>query len=155
MGRSQPAVAVVARRRPCYTCVMSTDVQELLNTALRLPERDRAELAASLMESLDEAFDTGAQADRRPVIIPSQTLEPRPCAMVRQILAVVQKEDGVFVASFVDANINGSGESQLDAVEMLKDMVASTFRLLSKKEDVLGEAAQRQLAVLRQFIQAR
>ena len=60
--------------------------------------------------------------------------------MVRQILAVVQKEDGVFVASFVDANINGSGESQLDAVEMLKDMVASTFRLLSKKEDVLGEA---------------
>ncbi len=112
---------------------MSTDVQELLNTALRLPERDRAELAASLMESLDEAFDTGAQADRRPVIIPIQTLEPRPCAMVRQILAVVQKEDGVFVASFVDANINGSGESQLDAVEMLKDMVASTFRLLSKK----------------------
>ena len=37
---------------------MSTDVQELLNTALRLPERDCAELAASLMESLDEAFDT-------------------------------------------------------------------------------------------------
>ena len=62
--------------------------------------------------------------------------------MVRPILAVVQKEDGVFVASFVDANINASGESQLDAVEMLQNMVASTFRLLSKKyKDVLGEAA--------------
>ena len=41
---------------------MSTDVQELLNTALRLPDKDRAELAASLIESLDQPFDADAQA---------------------------------------------------------------------------------------------
>jgi putative addiction module component (TIGR02574 family) len=40
---------------------MSTDVQELLNTALRLPDKDRAELAASLIESLDQPFDPDAQ----------------------------------------------------------------------------------------------
>ena len=37
-------------------------VQELLSTALRLPDKDRAELAASLIESLDQPFDADAQA---------------------------------------------------------------------------------------------
>jgi putative addiction module component (TIGR02574 family) len=41
---------------------MSTDVQKLLSTALRLPDKDRAELAASLIESLDQPFDPDAQA---------------------------------------------------------------------------------------------
>ncbi len=41
---------------------MSSDVQELLSKALRLPEKDRAELAASLIESLDQPFDPDAQA---------------------------------------------------------------------------------------------
>ncbi len=41
---------------------MSSDVQDILSTALRLPEKDRAELAASLIESLDQPFDRDAQA---------------------------------------------------------------------------------------------
>jgi hypothetical protein len=87
--------------------------------------------------------------------VPIQSLEPCPYDIIRPIQAVVQEEDGVFVASFFDANINASGESQLDAVEMLKEMLASTFRLLLAKESALGKGPQRQLAVLRQFIQVR
>jgi putative addiction module component (TIGR02574 family) len=40
---------------------MTTNVQELLQTALRLPENERADLAASLIESLDQPFDSDAR----------------------------------------------------------------------------------------------
>ena len=44
-----------------YNVGMNTTTQELLNTALGLPEKDRADLAASLIESLDQPFDSDAQ----------------------------------------------------------------------------------------------
>ena len=40
---------------------MNTATQELLNIALSLPESDRADLAASLIESLDQTSDADAQ----------------------------------------------------------------------------------------------
>ncbi|MBU4272997.1 MAG: addiction module protein [Planctomycetes bacterium] len=40
---------------------MNAAIQELLDTALRLPDKDRADLAASLIESLDQPFDPDAQ----------------------------------------------------------------------------------------------
>ena len=73
--------------------------------------------------------------------------------VIQPILAVVQEEDGTcFVASFVDANINASGETQLEAVEMLKDMISSSFQLFLTREAVLGDEPKRQLAVLRHFV---
>ncbi len=97
---------------------------------------------------------TSQMRQSRPIIVPIQSLEPAPLAIIKPILAVVQQEDETFIASFFDANINASGETQLDAVEMLRDMIASTFRLLTKKETILGEGPQKQLAVLRQFVTA-
>jgi hypothetical protein len=98
---------------------------------------------------------TAQMQQSRPTIVPIQSLEPAPLAVTKTILAVVQQEDETFIASFFDANINASGETQLEAVEMLKDMIASTFRLLTKKETVLGEGPKKQLAVLRQFVRVR
>ncbi len=92
------------------------------------------------------------QLRRRSVIVPIQSLEPSPVGVTQAILAVVREEDGAFIASFVDANINASGETQLDAVEMLKDVIASSFQLFVGKESVLGEEPKRQLAVLRHFL---
>jgi hypothetical protein len=92
---------------------------------------------------------------QRSVVIPIQSLEPAPVDVVAPILAVVQEEDGAFVASFVDANMNASGETQLDAMEMLKDVIASSFQLFLSKEQVLGEESKRQLAVLRHFVRLR
>jgi predicted RNase H-like HicB family nuclease len=92
------------------------------------------------------------QLRQRSIIVPIQNLEPSPVEVTQAILAVVREEDGVFIASFVDANINASGETQLDAVEMLKDVIASCFQLFVNKESVLGEEPKRQLAVLRHFL---
>ncbi len=89
------------------------------------------------------------------VIVPIQDLEPSPVEVKQPIFAVVQEEDGVFVASFVDANMNASGETQLDAMEMLKDVIASSFQLFLNRESVLGEEPRRQLAVLRHFVEMR
>ena len=83
------------------------------------------------------------QANQRSAIVPIQSLDPLAVEVIQPVLAVVQQEDGVFVASFVDANINASGESQLDAVEMLKDIIASSFQLFLNKEPVLGEEPKR------------
>ena len=50
---------------------MSPDAKSLLDAALQLPESQRAEVAASLIESLDDGFDEDAEvawqaeADRR------------------------------------------------------------------------------------------
>jgi putative addiction module component (TIGR02574 family) len=40
---------------------MIANAQEILQTALQLPDNERADLAASLIESLDQTFDTDAQ----------------------------------------------------------------------------------------------
>ena len=40
---------------------MNATIHELLESALQLPEKDRADLAASLIESLDQSFDADAQ----------------------------------------------------------------------------------------------
>jgi len=79
-------------------------------------------------------------------------LAPSPLVLVRSVPVIVYKEDGVHVASFVDANINASGETAADAVEMLKEMIASTYRLLRREEPALGTQPKNQLAVLRRFV---
>ena len=99
-----------------------------------------------------EPLAGGRQAQTRRDTVPIQSLEPWPLDVIRPIYVVLQEDDGAFVASFIDANINASGESQLEAVEMLKDMLASSFRLFLAKEAILGKEPRRQLAVLRQFI---
>jgi putative addiction module component (TIGR02574 family) len=40
---------------------MNAAIQEILNTVLRLPDKDRADLAVSLIESLDQPFDIDAR----------------------------------------------------------------------------------------------
>jgi putative addiction module component (TIGR02574 family) len=41
---------------------MSSDAAKVLNDALRLDEKERAELAARLIDSLDQSADDGADA---------------------------------------------------------------------------------------------
>lgn len=102
---------------------------------------------------LDQVTNVLADAvNQRSVIIPIQTLTPRSVTLASPILAVVQPEDGVFVASFVDANLNASGDTQQEAVEMLKDVITQTYRILAKNEAALGSEPARQLTVLREFI---
>jgi len=85
-------------------------------------------------------------------VVPIQSLHPSGIVVQRPILASVYLDDGCYVASFVDANINGSGESILEAVEMLKEQISWTFSYYTENEGSLGEATAKQLAVLKEFL---
>ena len=72
---------------------MNTTTHELLESALQLPERDCADLAASLIESLDESFDADAQTAwaeevrRRLADLDSGSVRTVPWDQVRQVIA--------------------------------------------------------------------
>ncbi len=79
-------------------------------------------------------------------------LAPASVVLLRPIPVTVQQEDGVYAASFEDANVNASGETLNDALDMLKEMIAFTYEEYSEKEAVLGIGPQKQLAALRRFV---
>ena len=72
---------------------MNAAIQEVLNTALQLPDRDRADLAASLIESLDQPFDSDShtawaeEVGRRVAELDGGTVKPVPWDEARQIIA--------------------------------------------------------------------
>lgn len=72
---------------------MNVAIQEILNTVLQLPDSDRADLAASLLESLDQPFDSDAQAawaeeiGRRLAELDGGTVRPVPWEEARQVIA--------------------------------------------------------------------
>lgn len=105
---------------------------------------------------LERRIDTleYAALSMRGAIYPIDSLIPGRVIVEKTIHAQVIYEDGCHVATFVDANINASGESELDAIEMLKDAIASTFLAFSEREHILGDEPARQLAVLREFVRS-
>lgn len=108
-------------------------------------------LGISALENRIEQIEERA----RSIIIPIQSLSPNQYEIIKPILAVVREDEGAFVATFFDANINSSGETQNEAVEMLKDSIASSFRVFQEQEAVLGDIPKRQFAVLQQFVRAK
>ena len=113
---------------------------------LRQSENERIERR---IESLERAA-----LSMRGVIYPIDSLIPGRVIVKKTIHAQVVYEDECYIARFVDANINASGESELDAVEMLKDAIAGAFLAFSEKEHLLGREPARQLAVLREFVRS-
>ena len=82
------------------------------------------------------------------------TLPDRSIRVVRSLPAVVRPTSGVYMASLVDTTISASGETMMDAVESLKDIVAAKFRLFSRNESILGTELRCQLRVLQQSLRA-
>ena len=60
--QSRFAVAVAPACIWCDNVAMNTRAQQLLRTALTLPDADRAEMAASLIQSLDPQMEEDVQA---------------------------------------------------------------------------------------------
>ncbi len=61
-----------------------------------------------------------------------------------------------FVATFFDANVNASGDTESEAFENLKDMLVATFTEFRRLgEERLGAEPARQLAVLKRFLPPR
>jgi len=87
----------------------------------------------------------------RTVLVPIQSLDPEPFELTKPILALVEPSDDEFIASFSDANIAATGETQGDAIANLKDMLVATFELL-ESEKKLGAEMRRKQSVLAAFV---
>ena len=92
--------------------------------------------------------------DDQSIIVPITTLDPEPFELTRDVMVVVQPDDDSFVATFFDANINASGNTQVDAVANLKDLMIAIFETL-ENEKKLGKGPAAQLAILRGLIRRK
>jgi hypothetical protein len=141
--------------------VSSTADSETLFVPFREP--DRVALAGRFAtDAAIERVDALNESGMRPRFEPSPgsnwsttiaSLAAEHLVLRRPIPVVIEEDDGVFVASFLDANINASGDTLQDAYEALKEFIASRFRLLERHIAELGNEPMRQLTVLRDFMQ--
>lgn len=103
-------------------------------------ERDVAELKLRMMSA--------------PFTVLITTLAPEPLKLLRDIPATVQPADGEFVATFFDAGISASGDTEQEAVSNLKDLIVQSFHILkAMPETKLGKLMRQQIAVLRTVVQ--
>jgi len=85
--------------------------------------------------------------------VPISTLAPAPLTLTRDIPCLIQPVDNAFVATFFDANISSSGETQQEAFENLKDLIVDIYDDLSSESgENLGPEPRRQLSVLASLI---
>ena len=89
----------------------------------------------------------------QPIIVPIVIFAPEPFRLSDPIWTVVQPIDDSFVATFFDANVSTSGDTQEEAVANLKDLILDIYVDLEEEpEERLGPEPKRQLAVLRSLI---
>ena len=65
---------------------------------------------------------------------------------------VEQLDENNFVASFVAANVNASGDTWYEAALNLKSTITHLFDLLIEHQESLGKAPRRQLVKMKSFI---
>ena len=61
----------------------------------------------------------------------------------------IEFDEESYLVSFVEANVNASGETLPEAVEMLKEMIAFDYKFFGENETALGSGPKNQLAALR------
>ena len=94
-------------------------------------------------------------SDSQSVVVPITTLQPEPFDLLRDIPVVVQPTDDGYLATFFDANISMTGDTQEEAVANLRMLLVDVFEELQKEEAQLGPHPARQLAVLHSFMKRR
>lgn len=88
--------------------------------------------------------------------VPIQTFAPEPFEVLQPISAVVQADEGAFVATLFDANISSSGDTQEEAVANLKDLILMIFQDFENEDDAdLGPAMIRQKQTLLSLIRRK
>ena len=91
--------------------------------------------------------------EEQAVRVPIQSLSPEPYELLRPFEVVVRKCDDQFLATFYDANLSASGDTDIEAVSNLKDIIIGTLEvLLEHDESHLGPGPRQQLEVLASFI---
>ena len=84
------------------------------------------------------------------------TFAPEPYELLKPISIVIEGQTHGFVASFVEANINASGETEHEAINLVKDTILMAYERLSAKDDTkLGPGPLRQKQILTSLIREK
>lgn len=85
----------------------------------------------------------------RTFVVPLTTLAPAPFQITQQIPVTIEGDGEEFTATFAEANISASGETEADAIANFKDSLVSSFELLERKGPMeLGPLPTRQWRIL-------
>jgi predicted RNase H-like HicB family nuclease len=94
---------------------------------------------------LKERLAAGCQS----IIAPVESFDPDPYELDRSIKVLVIPDDGSWVATLIDTNINASGETVQEAVANLKETMIDLYEMLNERKDELGRHPARQFAFLK------
>ena len=99
--------------------------------------------------ALEEAHKASPGAERW-----IHTFAPEPFSLKRPIPILVRSHEGEYLASFPDANINTSGETEAEAFGSIKTLILDIWEKLQKleKSSRLKPKLAQRLAVLKEFI---
>jgi hypothetical protein len=115
--------------------------------------RRQFEIISSLTQDVRQLQQKVAELSSQPFTVLITTLAPEPLVLARDISAVVAPNGEDFIATYFDAGISATGDTDTEAIFNLKDMIAQTFKVLSNvPAEELGIVPQRQLASLRAVI---
>ncbi|HEY7423427.1 MAG TPA: hypothetical protein VH682_04225 [Gemmataceae bacterium] len=90
------------------------------------------------------------------ILVPIESFEPDPYELIRTVTILLLPDDGSWIATIVDANINASGETIPEAVAHLKDMMIDLFEFLRKEPKTkLGKQPSHQLAFLQSVMRKK
>jgi hypothetical protein len=85
----------------------------------------------------------------RTFVVPLTTLASGSFQITQQIPVTIEGDGEEFTATFTEANISASGETEADAIANFKDSLLSSFELLEGKEPrELGPLPKRQWRIL-------
>ena len=104
-----------------------------------------------LTREMDELKDEIRQLCKtRTFVVPLSTLSPAPYQITQQIPVTIEGDGEEFTATFTEANVSASGETEADAIANFKDSLLSCYQLLEKKTpEQLGPLPTRQWTVIK------
>ena len=89
----------------------------------------------------------------RAYVVPLATLTPEPFRMIQQIPVTIEGDGEDFTATFVEANVSASGETEADAIANFKDSLLSSYDVLeAMPAEQLGPLPSRQWEILHSVI---
>lgn len=113
------------------------------------------------IQTLESEFRTIKQRlknleENKFIIVAVDTLTPDPYIVEKPFHVVIKNEGDSYIASFYDANINASGDTEEEALANLKDILVCLYnKLNSIREDKLGNAMLKQRKILNEFIRCK
>jgi hypothetical protein len=82
-------------------------------------------------------------------VVPLTSLYPEPLKLTMQLPLTIESYGDEFTATFTEANISASGETEADAIANFKESLMSSFEILeSKSPQELGPLPMRQWHIL-------